>query len=114
MFASETHVGRQQRERAVGGQCSCIRFRASSANRPTAFARNSAASRAIAASPGRSTRATRRSSAAIRSWSSRAVSDSTLTICVRPSTSRPGERRSRHRRRCHTSNTRFRQRSAPS
>ena len=60
------------------GRRRALRSLASSANRLTAFARNAAASRAITASPARSTRDTRRSSAAISSSSVR-MSSSVVT-----------------------------------
>lgn len=89
-------------------------FVASSANRSTAFARNAAASRAMAASPVCSMRGTRRSNAPISSASSRARSYGPVTMGACCSTSPAGERRSRSRRNCRNASTCSRQGSLPS
>ena len=87
---------------------------ASSARRSMAFARSAAASRAIAASPARSTRGTRRSNAAISSSSAR-VRSHVLTAIADPGAARPPvEKRSRPPRKPGSANRRFRPGFAPS
>ena len=70
----------------------------SSLRRWTAFSRSAAASRAMADSPACSTRGTRRSSAAISSWSSRARScEATATDSFQHADSHAGRRSRLHR-----------------